>query len=82
MIELKNASCDLSPRRAHLDPDTLPVEAKIATSTFNFAERASSFTNGTKIALDRMVFLRPAEGIVLTWAPDADRMGAGRGASA
>jgi hypothetical protein len=61
-------------RSEHLPASTLPVEARIATSTFNFHERAASFTNDTVIVLSKMVYLKPTEGLVLTWAPDADKM--------
>jgi len=51
----------------------LPLEMKIVTSTQNFdgAGREGLFKNGTVVSRMKMIHLRPAEGVVLSWAPNA-----------
>jgi hypothetical protein len=51
----------------------LPDEMKIEATTDNFSGREELFKVGTMVKLNKMIFLKPAEGIVLSWLPAADR---------
>jgi len=60
-------------QKQHLDSVKLPLEMKIVTSTFNFEGpgRDKLFLNGTLVQRNKMIHLRPTEGVVLSWGPNA-----------
>jgi len=60
-------------QREHLGSVRLPLHMNIVTSTFNFEGpgRDKLFLNGTVVDRNKMIHLRPTEGVVLSWQPSA-----------
>jgi len=60
-------------QRRHLGSVQLPLKMKIVTSTYNFvgAGRDVLFLNGTMVDRQKMIHLKPSEGVVLSWEPGA-----------